>query len=101
MTGYCLRAGLTPSSVYRSYFSVKTAQTFTACFKHFLAEAAVTELLLPPALQLDLLQLLKITLQKRLQGRKASLPALSQNQDRMLSWNPEPPPAAGPYMKTG
>ena len=100
MTGHRLRAGLTPSSHYDSCFSVKT-QTFAACFKHFLTEAAVTELLLPPALQLDLLQLLKITPQKRLQGRKASLPALSQNQDRMLSWNPEPPPAAGPYMKTG
>lgn len=48
----------------------------------------------------NLQQLLKITLEKRLQGRKASLPALSQNQDQMLSWNPEPPPA-GPYMKTG
>ncbi len=34
-----------------------------------------------------------------MRGRKVSLPALSQNQDRMLSWNPEAPPA-GPYMKT-
>lgn len=40
--------------------------------------------------------LLKINTQKCLRGRKTSLLAFSQNQDRMLSWNPEPPPA-GPY----
>lgn len=37
--------------------------------------------LLPLALHLSLLQLLKITLQKRLWGRKAFLPMLSQNQE--------------------
>lgn len=40
--------------------------------------------------------LLKINPQKRLRGRKTSLLAFSQNQDQMLSWNAEPPPA-GPY----
>lgn len=45
----------------------------------FVAVAVID--LLPLALHLSLLQLLKITLQKRLWGRKAFLPMLSQNQE--------------------
>lgn len=89
----------TPSS---SEFSVKSSNVRTARIKPrcvlFRSEAVRGSCChLPCASNLQLL--LKITPKKRLQGRKASPPALSQNQDRMLSWNPEPP-AAGPYMKT-
>lgn len=45
----------------------------------FVAVAVIA--LLPLALHLNLLQLLKITLQKCLWGRKAFLPMLSQNQE--------------------
>lgn len=98
----CLtRPGLTPTPSI-SEFSVKSWDVCTARIKPrcvlFTSEAVRGSCChLPCASNPQLL--LKITPKKRLRGRKASWPALSQNQDRMLGWNPEPP-AAGPYMKT-